>query len=115
MSQLLKELFGGKGDRTRRAYSVQKWQGFSPNLYRKVEWAKEVIRIWRENVKYNLRTPYPHMPPERHMSKGAQQARSRGGKARAAAIRRRKHGRKVKAEARQSGAKASVTTNGETG
>ena len=76
--------------------SVHKWQGFSVNMYRKVEWAKTVIRIWRQNVKYNMMEPYPAMPPEKHASEGARLARSRGGIARAAAIRRRKRGKAIK-------------------
>jgi len=71
-------------------------------MYRKVEWAKRVITIWKQNVKYDMKEPYPALPPERHLSEGARRARSRGGKARAAAI-RRKHGSQVKTEKREKG------------
>ena len=92
----LKELFERRGDKRRAAFSVQHWTGFSPNMYRKVEWAKRVICIWRQNVRYNMMEPYPAMPPEKHASAGARLARSRGGIARAAAIRRRKRGKAIK-------------------
>ena len=111
------EIFGSDPyNSSERNFSIQQARGTHPNMYYKIEWAKQVLSIYRRMLKNGevdgkvhagFVSPYPSPPKERHESKNQKEARARGAAAGLATKRARikkKRVRKVETK-RKSGPK----------
>ncbi len=84
----LYEIFGNNPYQPmERSFSIQRTRAVHPNMYYKIEWAKQVASIYRRmlsigevdgKVHADFVSPYPSPPKERHQSKGQKEARARG-------------------------------------
>lgn len=84
----LHEIFGSEPYKPgERNFSIQRVRAVHPNMYYKIEWAKQVASIYRRmlsigevdgKVHAGFVSPYPSPPKERHQSKGQREARARG-------------------------------------
>lgn len=82
-------------------FSIEKWRPIAPNYYLQVEWAKQVIALWKDGLTKGYIPIYPPDPTNRPRTKAMQAAQSRGGVNRAIAVRRRKREREESAKARE--------------